>query len=140
MRPRTSSARASASACRSISATIAADRLYEFLDAADVALTAAFPGVRIVAFGHVGDGNLHYNQSMPDKAANAVFIPRQPEVNRVVYDLVTRFGGSISAEHGIGQLKRRELACYRSAVEINMMRAIKQALDPNGIMNPGKVL
>jgi len=115
-------------------------RLAEFLDAADVALSAAFPGVRIVAFGHVGDGNLHYNQSMPDKEANAAFIPRQPEVNRVVYDLVTRFGGSISAEHGIGQLKRRELAFYRSAVEIDMMRAIKQALDPNGIMNPGKVL
>jgi len=115
-------------------------RLAEFVDAADVALTAAFPGVRIVAFGHVGDGNLHYNQSMPDKAANAEFIPRQPEVNRLVYDLVTRFGGSISAEHGIGQLKRRELATYRSAVEINMMRTIKQALDPNGIMNPGKVL
>ena len=68
--------------------------------------TRAFPGVRIVAFGHAGDGNLHYNLSMPDSAENAQFIPRTPEANRVVHDLVAQYGGSISAEHGLGQLKR----------------------------------
>ena len=115
-------------------------RLGEFLDRAHVALNAAFPGIRIVAFGHIGDGNLHYNQSMLDAAENAEFLKQQPQVNKIVYDLVTELGGSISAEHGIGQLKRAELAHYRGAVEIGMMRAIKQALDPQGIMNPGKVL
>ena len=115
-------------------------RIDEFLQRAEQALERAFPGVRIVAFGHIGDGNLHYNPSHPDPAENQVFLAQQPQVNRIVYDLVTELGGSISAEHGIGQLKRSELAHYRSAVEISMMRAVKQALDPQGIMNPGKVL
>ena len=105
-----------------------------------MALRTVFPGIRIVAFGHVGDGNLHYNQSMTNAEDNAVFMQQQPQVNTIVYDLVTQLGGSISAEHGIGQLKRGELAHYRSAVEMDMMRAIKKALDPQGIMNPGKVL
>ncbi len=115
-------------------------RIDEFLQRAEQALETAFPGVRIVAFGHIGDGNLHYNPSQPDPAKNTVFLAQQAQVNRIVYDLVTELGGSISAEHGIGQLKRGELAHYRSAVEISMMRAVKQALDPQGIMNPGKVL
>lgn len=112
----------------------------EFLDRAGAALRSAYPGIRIVAFGHVGDGNLHYNQSKPEAGENAAFIAAQSQVNRIVHDIVHDLGGSISAEHGIGQLKREELQRYKSAVELDMMRAVKRALDPQGIMNPGKVL
>jgi FAD/FMN-containing dehydrogenase len=115
-------------------------RIPEFLVRADAALAAAFPGIRVVAFGHVGDGNLHYNQSKPDAADNPAFIAMTPQVNRVVHDLVAELGGSISAEHGLGQLKREEVLRYKSAVEMELMRAVKRALDPLGLMNPGKVL
>jgi FAD/FMN-containing dehydrogenase len=111
-----------------------------FLERADAALAAAFPGIRVVAFGHVGDGNLHYNLSKPDAQENTAFIASQPEVNRIVHDTVDALNGSISAEHGIGQLKREELLRYKSPVEMALMRSIKQALDPLGLMNPGKVL
>ena len=93
-----------------------------------------------MAFGHVGDGNLHYNQSKPEAGENAQFIAAQAEVNRIVHDIVHTLGGSISAEHGIGQLKRDELQRYKSGVELDMMRAIKHAFDPLGLMNPGKVI
>jgi FAD/FMN-containing dehydrogenase len=112
----------------------------EFLARADAALAAAFPGVRVVAFGHVGDGNLHYNLSQPVAGDNAVFIERQGEVNRCVHDIVHALNGSISAEHGLGQLKREEILRYKSPVEVALMRSIKQALDPLGLMNPGKIL
>jgi FAD/FMN-containing dehydrogenase len=115
-------------------------RLPDFVDAADAALEAAYPGVRIVTFGHVGDGNLHYNQSMPQAAENTEFLRHERVVNALVHDLVQHFGGSISAEHGIGQLKRDELVRYKSPVELELMRSIKRALDPQGLMNPGKVL
>ncbi len=115
-------------------------RIPEFVQRADQALTEAFPGLRIVAFGHIGDGNLHYNQSQAAAGLNAAFVAVQPTVNRIVHDLVDELGGSISAEHGIGQLKRDELLRYKSPVEIEMMRAIKRVLDPQGLMNPGKVL
>ena len=115
-------------------------RIPEFIVRADQALQQAFPDIRIVAFGHIGDGNLHYNQSKSAAGENAAFIDAQPEVNRIVYELVHELGGSISAEHGIGQLKREELLRYKSPVEIEMMRAVKRALDPQGLMNPGKVL
>lgn len=115
-------------------------RLGDFIDRADAALSAAYPGIRIVAFGHVGDGNLHYNQSKADAGANAEFLASEPRVNEIVHDLVHAMGGSISAEHGIGQLKRQALLRYKSPVEIEMMRAVKRALDPQGLMNPGKVL
>jgi FAD/FMN-containing dehydrogenase len=115
-------------------------RIPEFVERADQALTEAFPGLRIVAFGHIGDGNLHYNQSQAAAGRNAAFLAAQPAVNRIVHDLVDELGGSISAEHGIGQLKRDELRRYKSPVEIEMMRAIKHVLDPQGLMNPGKVL
>ena len=115
-------------------------RIPEFLARADAALEAAFPGIRVIAFGHVGDGNLHYNLSRPDAQENAAFIASQPEVNRIVHDAVHALNGSISAEHGIGQLKREELLRYKSPVELALMRAIKQALDPRGLMNPGKIL
>ena len=111
-----------------------------FLEAADAALSAAYPGLRIVCFGHLGDGNLHYNLSRPLGGQNDAFIARTEEVNRIVYDRVAERGGSISAEHGIGQLKRELLPDYKSAVEIDLMRRIKQAFDPRGLMNPGKVL
>jgi FAD/FMN-containing dehydrogenase len=111
----------------------------EFLTRADGALLSAFPGIRVVAFGHVGDGNLHYNLSQPDAQENTAFIASQPEVNRIVHDTVHALNGSISAEHGIGQLKRDELLRYKSPVEMALMRSIKQALDPLGLMNPGKI-
>ena len=112
----------------------------DFLETADAALAQAFPGIRIVAFGHVGDGNLHYNLSKPDAQGNAAFIAAQPEVNRIVHDTVHALNGSISAEHGIGQLKREEILRYKSPVEMALMRSVKQAIDPQGLMNPGKVV
>jgi FAD/FMN-containing dehydrogenase len=115
-------------------------RIAEFIARADAALAAAFPGVRIVCFGHIGDGNLHYNQSKADAESNTGFIARTEAVNRVVHDLVHELGGSISAEHGLGQLKREEILRYKSETEMDLMRAVKQALDPRGLMNPGKLL
>ncbi len=111
-----------------------------FLETADAALASAFPGIRVVAFGHVGDGNLHYNLSKPDAQENSTFIAAQPAVNRIVHDVVHALNGSISAEHGIGQLKRDEILRYKSPVEMALMRTLKQAIDPQGLMNPGKVL
>ena len=112
-----------------------------FVAETDAALAAAFPGVRMITFGHLGDSNLHYNVQAPEGVDPAAFL-RQHEaaINMQVFDAVQRFGGSISAEHGIGQLKRDVLPRYQSPVALEMMRAIKQALDPQGIMNPGKVL
>jgi len=115
-------------------------RVAEFLQRAEQALRTRWPDARIVAFGHIGDGNLHYNLSKADALANPEFIARTPEINRVVHDLVDELGGSISAEHGLGQLKREEITRYRSEVEIEMMRALKRAFDPRGRMNPGKVV
>lgn len=115
-------------------------RIPEFIERCDAALAEHFPGIRIVCFGHLGDGNLHYNQSLPARADNARLLAQSAEVNRIVHDLVDRLGGSISAEHGLGQLKREEILRYKSAVEIELMRAIKRAIDPQGLMNPGKVL
>ena len=111
-----------------------------FLDDADHALRAALPGVRFVIFGHLGDGNLHYNLSAPQGVAPEPFMSAQPVANRIVHDLVVAAGGSISAEHGIGQMKRGELAHYKSALELDLMRRIKAALDPAGLLNPGKVV
>jgi len=115
-------------------------RIPEFLAQADAALEKAFPGIRVVAFGHVGDGNLHYNLSRPDAQENASFMASQPAVNRIIHDAVHALNGSISAEHGIGQLKREELLRYKSPVEMSLMRSLKHALDPRGLMNPGKIL
>jgi FAD/FMN-containing dehydrogenase len=115
-------------------------RIADFMTATGPLLDAAFPGCQLVCFGHLGDGNLHYNVAPPAGVSNDDFLLRQDDVNRVVYDSVQAFGGSISAEHGIGALKRGELAHYKSAVELNLMRAIKAALDPLAIMNPGKIL
>jgi FAD/FMN-containing dehydrogenase len=115
-------------------------RIADFIAATEPLLDAAFPGCQLVCFGHLGDGNLHFNVAPPAGVSNEDFLRNQDQVNRVVHDSVVAFGGSISAEHGIGALKRDELARYKSPVELNMMRAIKAALDPLGIMNPGKIL
>jgi FAD/FMN-containing dehydrogenase len=112
----------------------------EFIDRAGAALQQCYPGIRIVAFGHAGDGNLHYNLSRPSRDENAAFIARTEDVGRVVHDLVHALNGSISAEHGIGQLKRTLMPAYKSAVELQLMRGIKAQFDPRGLMNPGKVL
>jgi FAD/FMN-containing dehydrogenase len=103
-------------------------------------LQQAFPGCQLVCFGHLGDGNLHFNVAPPAGIGNEEFLVNQAALNRLVHDNVVAFGGSISAEHGIGALKRGELARYKSPVELQMMRAIKAALDPLGIMNPGKII
>jgi len=111
-----------------------------FIHRAGEALKAVSPDVRIVCFGHVGDGNLHYNLSKVDAQSNEDFIAQTPVINRIVYHLVCELGGSISAEHGLGQLKRNEVLQYKSMTEMNLMRSVKQALDPQGLMNPGKLL
>jgi FAD/FMN-containing dehydrogenase len=111
-----------------------------FVAATDAALMAACPGVRLVNFGHLGDGNLHYNvQAPPGQSPQEFVAHHEPAVNRIVYDAVVARGGSISAEHGIGVLKRDELVKRKPAVALEMMRAIKQALDPQGTLNPGRV-
>ena len=112
----------------------------EFVEVAARALSAAFPGVRFVTFGHLGDGNLHYNLAAPSGSDAEAFMANAPQANRIVHDLVAARGGSISAEHGIGQLKKDELVRYKSAIELELMHAIKATLDPRGILNPGKVL
>jgi FAD/FMN-containing dehydrogenase len=115
-------------------------RIADFIAATDAQLAAAFPGCQVVCFGHLGDGNLHYNVAPSDGVAHEVFLGNQEEINRIVHDSVAAFDGSISAEHGIGALKVDDLKRYKDPVELNMMRAIKTALDPLGIMNPGKIL
>ncbi len=115
-------------------------RIGEFITATDAKLQAAFPQCRLVTFGHLGDGNLHYNISPPVGVSDTDFLAEQTTINRIVHDNVDNFGGSISAEHGLGALKREEIMRYKSAVELQLMRRIKEALDPLNLMNPGKVL
>jgi FAD/FMN-containing dehydrogenase len=111
-----------------------------FMAEADAAVMAAIPGVRICSFGHMGDGNIHYNISQPVGADKQAFLDRWCEMNALVHGIVLKYNGSISAEHGIGQLKRDELADVRPAIEMDLMHRIKHAFDPAGIMNPDKVL
>ena len=117
--------------------SVPVSRIPDFLETADALLEKNFP---IVVFGHVGDGNLHYNLSQADAQDNATFLASEDAVHRLVHDAVNALNGSISAEHGIGQLKREEILRYKSPVEMALMRSLKQALDPRGLMNPGKVL
>ena len=113
----------------------------EFVQRTDAALHAAAPGVRIVNFGHLGDGNLHYNVQAPAGQDSAAFVAsHEHAINNLVYDAVQRLGGSFSAEHGIGVLKRDELAARKSPVALDLMRRIKAALDPQQRLNPGRVL
>jgi len=121
--------------------SVPVSRIAEFIARANAALHKVFPGIRIVAFGHMGDGNIHYNVSMPDAAQNKMFIEQQEDaVNKLVYTVVRELNGSISAEHGLGQLKRDTIRDYKDPLELELMRNIKQVLDPRGLMNPGKVL
>lgn len=118
-------------------------RTADFVKSTNAEIARHFPGVRMIVFGHLGDGNLHYNVSPPKGTDGTVgddFATIEGAINRITHDAVHAHGGSVSAEHGLGVLRRGEAARYKSAVELNMMRAIKQALDPQGIMNPGKGL
>ncbi len=121
--------------------SIAASRIPAFVAHADALLQREIPGVRLVNFGHLGDGNLHYNVQAPaDGDAKAFLREQEAHVNHLVYEAVAEFGGSFSAEHGVGALKVDKLEKYQSPVALQMMRSIKQALDPQAIMNPGVVL
>jgi len=121
--------------------SIAVSRIPEFVRQTDALLTAAYPGARLVNYGHLGDGNLHYNVQAPEAADAEQFLKTEEKgVNAVVYQQVQAFNGSISAEHGVGSLKRDTLAQFKSPVALQMMRAIKQALDPQNLMNPGRVV
>ena len=112
-----------------------------FVESTAELVQQAIPGARLVVFGHLGDGNLHYNVQAPLGADPARFLrAHEATCNRIVFDAAAACGGTFSAEHGIGQLKRDELARYGDAVAVAQMRAIKQALDPQNLMNPGKVL
>lgn len=115
-------------------------RIADFIETTDAAIAAAFPGVRMITFGHLGDGNLHYNVSPPVGQDHDAFLANEDAIKHIVHDSVVAHGGSISAEHGLGQLKRDENKRYKSEVEIALMTSIKQALDPMGLMNPGKVV
>ena len=121
--------------------SIGVSRIPEFVRVADAALLKAFPGARLVCYGHLGDGNLHYNVQAPDTDDAARFLnEEEAAINAVVFDYVDQFNGSISAEHGIGSLKVEKLEHHKSPVALGVMRAIKQALDPHNLMNPGRVI
>ena len=120
--------------------SVPVSRVPELIERAGAELARRFPDVRIVAFGHLGDGNIHYDCSAQARGDAKRFFEQAPDVNHVVYEAVDALGGSISAEHGLGVLKVEEIKRYKSALELDMMRAIKRTLDPHGLMNPGKVL
>jgi FAD/FMN-containing dehydrogenase len=121
--------------------SVPVSRVAEFIERASSTLKQTFAGIRIVAFGHLGDGNIHYNASHLERAQNDEFIKlNEAKINQIVYQVVSDLNGSISAEHGLGQLKREEITHYKSEIELDLMRSIKRALDPKGLMNPGKVI
>lgn len=120
--------------------SVVPETMADFMTEAAAAVEARFPGTRVNAFGHLGDGNVHFNVRAPDEAAAAWVEAEGAAVSRYVHDLVTAAGGSISAEHGIGQMKRDELARLAEPARLHALRAIKQALDPQNIMNPGKLV
>ena len=120
---------------------VPSSRIGKFIDTTDAAIAAAVPGARMVTFGHLGDGNLHYNVQAPAGVDPRAFLAEhQARVNRIVYDSVHAHHGTISAEHGVGQLKIDDVARYKSSVELELMRALKATLDPGNVFNPGKVL
>ncbi|MFH6782593.1 MULTISPECIES: FAD-binding oxidoreductase [Methylobacterium] len=120
--------------------SVPVSRVAEFLERAGAACEAALPGVRVCAFGHFGDGNIHFNLTQPVGAEKAAFLAEWPRFNRIVHDIVHAMDGSIAAEHGVGLIKRDELPRYKDPVALDLMRRLKGALDPLGILNPGKVL
>ena len=111
-----------------------------FIAEANAAVTELIPGARPLPFGHLGDGNIHYNVNQPEGADKAVFLARWDDVNAVVFAVVAKFGGSISAEHGVGIMKRDLLPRVKDPIALDLMRTLKRTLDPKGILNPGKVL
>jgi D-lactate dehydrogenase (cytochrome) len=120
--------------------SVPVSRVPEFIATATRFSEEAIPGCRVIAFGHIGDGNVHFNVLQPDGADPEAFLQRGGEITTRVHDIATELDGSFSAEHGIGVLKKGELERHKSSVELELMRAIKRTLDPRGIMNPGKVL
>jgi D-lactate dehydrogenase (cytochrome) len=120
--------------------SVPVSKVADFITQANAAVTSRLPGIRPYPFGHVGDGNIHYNLSQPEGADKAAYLARWDEFNRIVHDIVVAMGGSISAEHGIGLVKLDELEHYAQPLELELMRRIKSAFDPLGIMNPGKLL
>jgi FAD/FMN-containing dehydrogenase len=121
--------------------SIPVSRMPEFVRETDALLAQAIPGVRLVNFGHLGDGNLHYNVQAPQGGDSKAFLrAHEDRINTLVYDAVKRFDGSISAEHGVGSLKLDKLPAYKSPVALDLMRAIKRSLDPQNLMNPGRVI
>jgi FAD/FMN-containing dehydrogenase len=119
---------------------VSVSKIPAFMKEGLLAMKKALPECRPVPFGHVGDGNIHFNCQSPPGWDKKRFMAHSEAISAAVYDIVVAHGGSISAEHGIGQLKVDELAHYRSRIELDTMRAIKRALDPQNIMNPGKVI
>jgi D-lactate dehydrogenase (cytochrome) len=120
--------------------SVPVSRVAEFIIRATAAVTQRLPGIRPMAFGHVGDGNIHFNLTQQQAADTDAYLARWQEFNDIVHGVVRELHGSISAEHGVGQLKRDEITHYKSPIEIELMRRIKRALDPDNIMNPGKVV
>jgi FAD/FMN-containing dehydrogenase len=115
-------------------------RIPAFIEGAGAALAAAFPGIRFITFGHVGDGNLHYNLSKPAGQDDRAFMAQALAAHEIVYREVARLGGSISAEHGIGRYKQDAFLRYKDPVALDVMRAIKRVLDPGNLFNPGRLL
>ena len=120
--------------------SVPVSQVARFITRASAAVTERLPGIRPIAFGHVGDGNVHFNLLEPVGADRQAYLGRWDEFARAVHDIVADMNGSFSAEHGIGRLKVEELAHYRSALELGLMRRIKHAIDPDNVMNPGKIL
>jgi FAD/FMN-containing dehydrogenase len=120
--------------------SVPVSRFADFIKEADIAVGKIVPNFRSVAFGHIGDGNVHYNPMQPIDMDREEYLGNWEEISRVVHDIAVSMRGSISAEHGIGRLKADDLVHYKPAIEIDLMRRIKKALDPDGIMNPGKLL
>jgi len=120
--------------------SVAVSKIPPFVPEGLAAMTKALPGCRALVFGHVGDGNLHFNCQAPAGWSKPQFMQYGDAISGAIYDLVTAYGGSISAEHGIGRIKVDELAHYRTKIELDVMRSLKRALDPQNLMNPGKVI